>query len=278
MLYIVKKYRRWLREFGSHVLHLLLRADESQSILQNIVQVPRNIKRATSLYLFHGRAKRFAAVAGLNMRDLSACTGCEENPLKDYFLNHRHGRGIWKWNHYFDVYHRHLQPFCGRSLKVLEIGVYSGGSLGMWRDYFGDGAAIYGLDIEPACKAYEEEGVTVLIGDQGDREFWRRIKKTLPAFDIVIDDGGHLVEQQIVTFEEIFPQMSPGGVYICEDVHGVNNGFTGYIGGLIAGLNQDEEKQQDYVDPNRRLSVTASPFQAVVRSVCCYPFIIVLEI
>ena len=44
---------------------------------------------------------------------------------------------VWKWKHYCDVYHRHFSKFVGREVHVLEVGIYSGGSLQMWREYFG---------------------------------------------------------------------------------------------------------------------------------------------
>jgi cephalosporin hydroxylase len=134
------------------------------------------------------------------------------NPLKAFFDSRVTGLGIWKWKHYFDIYHRHLNRFRGRALNILEIGVYSGGSLDMWSSYFGEKCQIYGLDIEPACKAYEKERVKILIGDQSDRQFWRQLKRDIPPFDVIIDDGSHVPEMQIVTMEESLPHLNPGGV------------------------------------------------------------------
>jgi hypothetical protein len=71
----------------------------------------------------------------------------DENPIRTYFDAHRQGPGIWKWDHYFDVYHRHFSKFRGRKVTVLEIGIYSGGSLLMWRDYFDADCTIYGVDL-----------------------------------------------------------------------------------------------------------------------------------
>src|SRR5688572_22405202 len=110
----------------------------------------------------------------------------EANPLRAFFEARRTGPGIWKWQHYFDIYHRHLARFVGRQPHVMEIGVYSGGSLDMWRAYFGAGCRIYGVDLQPACKAYEREDTKIFIGDQGDRAFWRSLQ--LPALDVLIDD------------------------------------------------------------------------------------------
>jgi hypothetical protein len=151
----------------------------------------------------------------------------DANPLARYFFNNR-GRQMQKWHHYFEIYDRHFAPFRGRSPVVIEIGVFHGGSLQMWRDYFGPGAQIVGIDVDPRCSAFEEDGIRVLIGDQADRAFLARVREQVPHADIVIDDGGHRMEQQITAFEELYPHIQPHGVYLCEDVH---TSFLSFYGG-----------------------------------------------
>lgn len=199
------------------------------------------------------------------------------NPLKAFFEARKEGPGIWKWNHYFDVYHRHLSRFRGREVRVLEIGIYSGGSLDMWSDYFGEHCQIYGIDIEPSCKTYEREKVRVYIGDQSNRDFWRSFKEEISPVDIIVDDGGHLSEQQVVTLEELLPHVKPGGVYVCEDIHGTLNPFSAYVSGLSQNLHACE-RGQDNVDNNeRRLVFQTTPFQSAIHSVHVYPFVTVIE-
>lgn len=135
------------------------------------------------------------------------------------FFRANDGRLIHKWLHYFEIYDRHFAAFRGRPLTVLEFGVSQGGSLKMWRDYFGPGLKLVGVDINPNCRQFEEEGVRIVIGDQGDRSFLRHLAAELPPIDILIDDGGHTMAQQIATFEELFPKIAPTGVYLCEDTH-----------------------------------------------------------
>jgi hypothetical protein len=89
----------------------------------------------------------------------------------------------------------------------------------MWKHYFGPRAKIFGVDINPKCKQAEEDQIRVLIGDQEDRKFLRSIPNILPRIDILIDDGGHRMNQQIATFEELFPFIDENGVYVCEDLH-----------------------------------------------------------
>ena len=83
---------------------------------------------------------------------------------------------IHKWIHYFDIYERHFSRFRNKEVVILEIGVFQGGSLQMWKEYFGDKAKIYGVDIEPQCKTLEEENVKIFIGSQSDRNFLRNLK------------------------------------------------------------------------------------------------------
>jgi cephalosporin hydroxylase len=192
------------------------------------------------------------------------------NALEEYFDAHDTGPGIWKWRHYFPVYDRHLSKFRGREVHIVEIGIYSGGSLGMWRDYFGEGAHVYGVDIAPECKAYEGPGVKVFIGDQSDPAFWKKFLDEVPEIDIVIDDGGHRSFQQIPTLEALLPRIRPGGVYLCEDLHGRFNPFVDYVSSMARNLHSKEKKE---------VTVDHQPteFQRAVDSVHFYPYVAVIE-
>jgi len=149
------------------------------------------------------------------------------NDLETYFQNNS-GRIIYKWRHYFEIYERHFARFRNTSVHVVEIGVFKGGSLQMWKHYFGPQARIYGIDIDPTCRAFAEDRVEILIGSQEDRGFLRSVVKSIPKIDILIDDGGHTMKQQITTFEELFPHVDANGVYLCEDLH---TSYWGYFGG-----------------------------------------------
>jgi len=141
------------------------------------------------------------------------------NPLIEYLEQNPNGRIVHRWRHYFDIYHRHLSRFRGETITMIEIGIFNGGSLKMWKEYFGPKATIVGVDINPGCKKYEEPGIEVVIGDQADPKFLQALSKQYPKFAIVIDDGGHRMEQQVTTLEELYLPMSDDGVYICEDTH-----------------------------------------------------------
>lgn len=193
------------------------------------------------------------------------------NPLREFFEARTAGAGVWKWQHYFDIYHRHLGRFVGRDAHLLEVGVYSGGSLEMWREYLGKTSVIHGVDIAPECKVYERDNVHIMIGDQEDRAFWRRFRAQVPLLDVVIDDGGHTARQQIVTLEELLPHLRPGGVFLCEDVSGIHNEFAAYVSGLVAQLNQVHVKEGEL------LAAEPTMFQRAVYSIHCYPQVVVIE-
>lgn len=202
-------------------------------------------------------------------------TNSTTNPLKEFVEGRTKGRGIWKWNHYFEAYDRHLKKFVGRDVHLIEIGIFSGGSLEMWRHYLGNRAHLTGVDIQPACKSYENDHTSIVIGDQGDREFWASFKRSSPPIDIVIDDGGHHLEQQRVTLEEMLPVMRPGGVFICEDVHGLGNPFGAYAHGLADQLNAYEQLPES--ETGLRYASAASEFQKLIGSVHFYPYMVVIE-
>ena len=201
-----------------------------------------------------------------------ACFSPDPNLLTDYFSAHTEGPGLWKWLHYFDIYHCHMQKFIGKEVHVLEVGIYSGGSLGMWKHYFGERCHIYGIDIEPACKSYEAEGIDVFIGDQSDRNFWKKIREQVPKVDVVIDDGSHDADHQRITLEEILPHIRPGGVYLCEDIGSRHNWFGGYVSGLACHMNAAKKTVEEFDAP-----MIPSGFQASVKSVIQYPFVTVVE-
>lgn len=129
-------------------------------------------------------------------------------------FNLHKGRQVDKWVHYLDIYERHFARYQGTKVRVLEIGIDHGGSLQLWKQYFGSQAEIIGVDINPVCQEYEEDQIKVVIADQCDPALAR-----LGPFDIVIDDGSHVRSHQSQTFLTLWPRTL--GVYLIEDCHGI---------------------------------------------------------
>ena len=136
---------------------------------------------------------------------------------RDFLTNQ--GKVIHKWEHYFPIYERHFSPWRDRTLTFLEIGVARGGSLQMWRRYFGPLATVVGIDIDPKCRAHEEDGVHVRIGDQSDPKFLAEVVAEFGVPDVVLDDGSHEAHHLTATFEALYPQLPKNGVYMVEDLH-----------------------------------------------------------
>lgn len=197
------------------------------------------------------------------------------NPLEAYFDANLQGPGIWKWRHYFEAYHRHFQKFVGKEVHILEIGVFSGGSMAMWKNYFGPNCRVYGVDIREECKSYEADSIKILIGDQGNRQFWKSVREQVPRLDIVVDDGSHFTEHQIVSVEEMLPHLHPGGVYMVEDTYSVLNGFHDYAAGLARNISGWGSPKPGVPDPHGGQIPEA--FQRSVGSVHLYPYLTVFE-
>jgi hypothetical protein len=166
------------------------------------------------------------------------------NDLLTYFENNKK-RMIFKWMHYFEIYDRFFSKYRGTDVHFLEIGVSHGGSAQMWKDYFGAKAKIFGVDVNPLCKQFEEDQITIFIGDQGDRKFLSSLKREMPRLDIIIDDGGHTMEQQINTFEVLYPHVSPDGLYVCEDMH---SSYWKRYGGGLRKKNTFIEYSKNFID------------------------------
>jgi len=111
-----------------------------------------------------------------------------------------------------------LCKFRNTPVRVLEIGVHKGGSLQIWRKYFGPQATIYGVDIEESCRAFDDADAKVRIGSQADPDFLRSVVAEMGGLDVVVDDGSHVAEHQRASFETLLPLLSEGAVYICEDL------------------------------------------------------------
>ena len=140
--------------------------------------------------------------------------------LTKIFLEHA-GCISDKWEHYLAIYESVLSEFVesGKPLRLLEIGVQNGGSLQIWSKYLPPGSTIVGIDIDPACARLSlGPNVSIRIGDAGDPIVLEKMLGD-ECFDIVIDDGSHRSEDVIKTFKACFGRVTPGGLYVVEDVH-----------------------------------------------------------
>lgn len=188
--------------------------------------------------------------------------------LREIFDGHE-GRLVAKIDQFFDDYEPHLTRLRRDDVRVLEIGISGGGSLELWRSYFGPTASIHGVDLDPAAVANAPEDSIAHLGSQTDRELLLSIVEEHGPFDLIIDDGSHQVEHQIETFEILYPTMVDNGLYICEDA------FSSYwpvYGGGLRRPGTFVEYAKDKIDELHAWwrdgdSVPTGAFAATTRSI-----------
>jgi len=145
-----------------------------------------------------------------------------DNPNGQLFELFSADTNVHKWHHYFEIYEKHFGFYRSRPIRMLEIGVFRGGSLRMWKQYFHPESIIVGIDIDKSCKAHEraDENVFVRIGSQADPDFLAEVTKEFGPFDIILDDGSHKTHHQNISFGALFrPSLKDGGCYMVEDMH-----------------------------------------------------------
>lgn len=186
---------------------------------------------------------------------------------------------------YIKTYEQLFKPIRNNKLNILEIGVggfnnpnKGGSSLRMWKEYFKK-SIIYSIDIHDKSKL-EENRIKIFKGSQNDSSFLRNIETQIGPIDIIIDDGSHISEHILTSFNTLFPLLKQGGLYIIEDTHTsylpqfggeykyLNNNRTsmGYFKDLTDGLNYE------YI-PKR----TPSFFDQNITSISFYSKMIVIH-
>ena len=193
------------------------------------------------------------------------------------FLTNR-DRVAHKWTHYFPIYERHFSRFKDTSSLVLEIGCEKGGSLQLWKKYFGPLADIVGIDIDPSCKQIEENQIRVFIGDQSDTRFLGEVIDRVGPPDVVIDDGSHVMQHVRASFDFLYPKLSKNGVYLVEDMH---TAYWSEYGGGYRKPDSFIERAKSLIDSlnayHSRDSVPIDEFVKTTASMHFYDSVVVFE-
>lgn len=122
-------------------------------------------------------------------------------------------------HNYLARYDNEFSELVEKPIKLLEMGVYRGGSLMLWRDYFPAGE-IVGIDLYPPQNFPSADRVYIYKGNQGDMKFLSQVahERAPQGFDIIIDDASHMGELTKIAFWHLFDNhLRPGGIYAIED-------------------------------------------------------------
>lgn len=120
------------------------------------------------------------------------------------------------WHNYHEIYELFLKNFYSNPGAMLEIGIDQGSSLNMWLELFPN-AFIYGMDIG---KQYSGTRYNVIQGDQSNIVDLNKVNSAINKNTVffINDDGSHIPEHQLLTFNTLFPTLCEGGIYIIEDI------------------------------------------------------------
>ncbi len=144
----------------------------------------------------------------------------------------RHGTDKSSAHHgYLGFYERFFAPERASVAKLLEIGVFNGQSTRMWREYFPN-ASIIGADINPDAQRHATDRLIIEIADQSNVADLVRLGVRHGPFDIVVDDGSHIWDHQILALQYLYPFVRPGGFYVLEDIDTSYGSFTDQYKGL----------------------------------------------
>lgn len=186
-----------------------------------------------------------------NLAEVSqaALTKPSQNPLLTYANAHT-GTIIHKWAGYFDVYHEVFQHLRGKPLVFLEIGVNTGGSISMWKNYFGESFEYHGIDLNQKCQRFNGPGVTIHHGSQSDIPFLQKVgKKIGKPIDIVLDDASHYSVLTVKSLEGLWSFVrDDGGIYMVEDLQG-QMGFHRYLSEVVAKMHSLHRKESCSMSP-----------------------------
>lgn len=193
------------------------------------------------------------------------------------------------YHNYLRQYEPLLQSMRNKPIRILEIGVYNGGSILAWREAFPNALSIVGVDITPSCKKYEDptKSIFIEIMDATNSKNIESISSKYGPFDLILDDGSHLNKHVIQSFEGFFPYLKDDGIYIVEDTNCYNSSshidssyptHVDYFSKFIYYLNQSRHSPEygpnDFcADPFKINKKTSNVFEQMIDKIefgCSY--------
>ena len=120
---------------------------------------------------------------------------------------------------YAECFHENLKELKNRKLNILEVGLAQGNGIASLYFYFPNSNLI-GVDNNPFRMRYKSKRIRSIYVDTSSKKILQNLSNHLnQKFDIILDDGGHQLIDQILCFSENFKNLKKGGIYIVEDLN-----------------------------------------------------------
>ena len=201
---------------------IIMKAHDNAYLVREKLHIPQDLRLADV-----PATLRTKPVSPSDVKDVSTKARESMPLLAQMAVDAGAGRPFVKWWHYFDAYEEQFAALAEQSrngkldrpLRILEMGVWRGGSLDLWRQYFGPEAVIFGIDIDKVILTLGIDSAEVRVGSQTDEGFLRGVVEEMGGVDLVIDDGSHQSKDVIASLRILFPLLSDGGRYVIEDLH-----------------------------------------------------------
>jgi hypothetical protein len=159
-----------------------------------------------------------------------------------------------KTHSYLSVYDKIFERFSNKIVNFLEIGIYQGDSLNLWSEYFNKSSNIYGLDCDTnQIKVNLHENINLIeVNNAYNLDTLKMLKNNYPKFNIIIDDGSHVVNQQIFFIENYFDILNDNGILIIEDAMCWETDKYYWLNEIIKHVPNDY-KTYTYYDDRRKI-------------------------
>jgi hypothetical protein len=203
-----------------------------------------------------------------------------------HYLFKRSPRQSVKLSSYFDSYSSLFQSYINKPITFVEVGIYGGGSLYIWKKFFHPKSRIIGIDLNPESKKYEKYGYEIHIGDQENPSFWKKFYKKVGKVDIILDDGGHTDAQQTQTLISSIKNINKDGKIVIEDTHASyltefgnpsKTSFVNYSKKIIDIINY-RFKNKEFLKYNRNKNILFKLFQENIFSISYFESIVSFSI
>ncbi len=145
--------------------------------------------------------------------------GVEIVDMIDHYMTDKHHE-----HDFFNlIYNDLFKSLRNEVKKFVEVGIYDGESIRLWRDYFIN-AEIYGLDINPEnadnkLGSTNRDRLTLIKMDQSNVDEIESFSSSHNDIDVILDDGSHRMYDQQITLAKMFKSLKSGGIFIIEDLH-----------------------------------------------------------